>query len=316
VATIEEGIVFEYCEKLYREIEAHDGGYYPSKHESYSYTEVAAHFKISENEVSRIYNKYNKQATDIEVEKINKLPPPLRKKAMEKRVRGILLNNRDLPFYKQEGSPSVELPEALEVLNSEYHKSVETIANCGWTIPLDIDVKRFNELLSILNDDVAIDKYFTEYYSKRLVRLICRKISKAIEIEAQKVKFNECINAYEKGMYSVCLTTLITILEGFIFLFCDQPNDTRVMRICKFHADEEMKRKNNIRGLCWLSMYEYTKVLYQKSDFTQPEPIKLNRHWLQHGRTEKTVEKTDCIRVLNALSTLVIIKQADNALTS
>ncbi len=105
---------------------------------------------------------------------------------------------------------------------------------------------------------------------------------------------------------------MLTILEGLISSFGDDPQDIRVMRICKFHADEEKANKNGIKSLCWLSMYEYTKILYQKSDFLQPEPIKLNRHWIQHGRTEKTAENTDCIRVFNALSTLVVIKRAQN----
>lgn len=53
------------------------------------------------------------------------------------------------------------------------------------------------------------------------------------------------------------------------------------------------------------------KYCIQKSDFTKEEPLEINRHWIEHGRTEKIYTKMDCIKVINALSTLTIIKQND-----
>jgi hypothetical protein len=35
------------------------------------------------------------------------------------------------------------------------------------------------------------------------------------------------------------------VLEGFISTFGDNPQDVRVMRICKYHADDEMQKKKN-----------------------------------------------------------------------
>lgn len=104
------------------------------------------------------------------------------------------------------------------------------------------------------------------------------------------------------------MTTLTTILEGFISTFGDNPKDVRIMRICNFHAVEERNNGNKIKSLCWQSMYEYTQILFEKSDFSQTEPDKTNRHWLVHGRTSLIGDKLNCIRVINALSTLSNLK--------
>lgn len=308
-ATIEESTVFEYCQRVFRELAERDGGYSPSQHDKPAFSKTAEHFLISEAEVDRIFNEYSKQAADIEMEQIKKMPPALRKRVIEQRVSDIFRNNRDLPYYKLEGPPSEELPDALDIISGEYRTLVEAIAQSGWTIPLSIDIRRFEELKKLVGDDAAIENYFVDYYNGRELRLMFRKIKRVLEGTAQQAIFSECIDAFEKGMFAVCLTTLLTVLEGFISVFGDDPQDIRVMRVCKFHADEEMQKKNNIKSLCWLSMYEYTKILYQKSDFTQPEPNTINRHWIQHGRTGKSAESTDCLRVLNAISTLTSIKQ-------
>lgn len=309
MATIEESAVFEYCEKLFRELDDRDGGYFPSKHDGYVFNQTALNFHISEEEVGRIYNEYSRHAANLEIEKINRLPKAIRKNVMMKRAGNIIKNNRDLPFYKLEGPPSEEIQSSLDILSDEYRLLVESVAHLGWTIPLNIDINRFDELKQIVGDDNELDKYFTQYYNGREFRLMCRKISKAIENPARQTIFNECVKSYESELYSVCLTTLLSFLEGFISLFGDNPQDVRVMRICSFHAEDEKVKKNNIKSLCWLSMYEFTNVLFKKSDFSQPEPDTINRHWIQHGRTGKSGERTDCLRVFNAVSTLTSIKQ-------
>lgn len=311
MATVEESAVFEYCQGVFRKLDERDGGYYPSRHDKPAFSQTAEHFSISEAEVDRIFNEYSKQAADIEMEKIKRMPPALRKKVMEQRAKDIFRNNRDLPYYKLEGPPSEELTDALDILSDEYRVLVETIAQSGWTLPLSIDIRRFEELKKLVGDDVAIESYFVDYYNGRELKLMCRKINRVLEGTAQQAIFTECIAAFEKGMYAVSLTTLLTVLEGFISVFGDNPQDIRVMRVCKFHADDEMQKKNNIKSLCWLSMYEYTKILYQTSDFSQPEPSTrtINRHWIQHGRTGKSAERIDCLRVFNALSTLASIKR-------
>lgn len=316
MATIEESKVFEYCEELFTELKKKDNGYYPSKHDNYVISETAKHFSISELEVNRIYDEYTKQVADIQIKKINKLPLPLRRKKILQYGADIIKENKDLPYYKIEGSPTRGLPRHGDVIYNDLSSLVTQIAQSGWTIPLNIDIKRFDELKNIADDSAKLDKFFINYYDGKEFRLICRKISKAIESYnvGRKNVFEECIKAYESQLYSACATTLIATLDGFISIFGDDPKNVRMMRICNFNAQKEKDSQKEIKSLCWLSMYECIKIIFTPSEFDKAEPETMNRHWLEHGRTQKVNTQTDCLKLFNALSTLTIIKQNENGL--
>lgn len=313
MATIEESRVFEYCEQLFSDLKKQDGGYYPSKHDEFVISETAKHFSISISEVDRIYHEYTKQSADIQMKKINRLPLPLRKKVMLQYGADIMKENKDLPFHKSEGAPSKELPRHGDVLYNDLSALTEKIARAGWTIPLNIDIKRFEELKNIANDNEKLDNFFTKYYNGKEFKLICRKISKAIESYncGRKDVFLECIDAYEKHLYSACATTLVATLDGFISVFGDDPKNVKMMRICNFNAQKERDAQKDIKSLCWLSMYEYVKMVFTPSDFDKDEPESINRHWLEHGRTQKVNTQIECLKLFNAFSTLTTIKQSE-----
>jgi len=307
-----EGAVFEYCEQVFNELHEKDGGYCPSKHDNVTFERAAKQFDISIAEVDRIYNDYSKLAADIEAKKIAKLPKAVQNKVRMRRMQDILLNNKDLPFHIKEGEPSEQLPQAQNVISDEYFDMAIAIAKNGWTIPLSIDIKNFNELKECINDSEKIDAFFKNFYKQGILNATCRKIKQTFSNAGQQQRFDECVSIYKQGMYSTCLTTLVSVLEGYISSFGDDPKDVRVMRICQFHSGEEQKNNRIIKSLCWLSMYEYTHILFDKQHFDQSEPAEQNRHWILHGRTSKIGEKNDCLRLFNALSTLACIKSSEH----
>lgn len=311
MATIEESKVYEYYLGVFDELESQDGGYFPSKHDHVALSKTATHFSISESEASRIFDEFNKKAADLEIEKVNKLPLPARKMFLRKRAHDILCNNHDLPFYKYEGEPSDELTNPLDILTEQYQILIKTLAQNGWTIPLSIDIKRFDELKSQIDSDEAINAFFKKYYSGKEFRYICRKAKKMIPEGAQQKTFEECINSYNNKQFNVCRPALISVLEGMISEFNADPKDVRVKHVCDSKAKAEIASKNNIKGLCWISMYEFTNVIYDKSDFSQNEPSSMNRHWIEHGRTNRIDDGTDCLKLFNAISTMAHIKSCD-----
>lgn len=236
--------------------------------------------------------------------KINRLPKEKRKAAMMRKMQDIVLNNKDLPFYKIEGEPVEPIVPATDIIEEEFKDTVSKIAQAGWTIPLTIDVERFDELKGCIASQEDIDNFFSSFYTDDELENLYETIYNSITNLGQRKRFEECYIIFKQGLYSSCLTTLTTILEGFISTFGDDPKDVRIMRICNFHAEEERNKGNKIKSLCWQSMYEYAKLLFEKSDFSQSEPDETNRHWLVHGRTSIIGDKLHCIRLINALSTL------------
>lgn len=112
------------------------------------FEKTAEHFSISDENVRKIYDSYTKLAAQMEMLKIRRLPKKKQQAAMMRKMQDIVLNNKDLPFYKKEGEPSSPILPATITIEEELKAPVSNIANAGWTIPLTIDVEQLSELTS------------------------------------------------------------------------------------------------------------------------------------------------------------------------
>ncbi len=301
MAPVQNRDVFEFCEKLYNHLHKQDNGYYPHKHDPVVFQSASEKFDISVENAEKAFRSYKKIAANIEMMRINRLPKKKKQATLMKKMQDIVRNNKDLPFHILEGEPSEPLPMAMDLIEEEFSKPIENLAQYGWAIPLSINLEQLEQLKSHVTSQRDIDAFFEKYYSDQELKRLFQTISESLSNAGQQQRFNECCIVFKQGLYSICLTALITILEGKISSFGNDPTDVRVMRVCNFHAEEERKNDNKIKALCWKSIYEYTKILFVKSDFSQSEPSETNRHWLIHGRTGQIGEKIDCIRLFNAL---------------
>lgn len=313
MATIDEAKVFEYYQGVFDELETQDGGYYPSKHDPVALKKTAEHFNIDTSEASRIFDEYTKHTAELEMRELNRLPKAIRKKEMEKRIHNIICSNRDLPFFLSEGVPSENPLNPLDVLTNTYQNFIEIVADAGWTIPLDIDIRNFSDLSDSISGEADIDAFFSKYYTPAKIKLLKRRISRSISNQAQKCAFEESISAFEQEQYQICRLGLIPILEGLISLYNPNANDVRVMHVCDAQSKEARAKGKNIKALCWLSIYRFTKKFYEKSEFTSSEPDAMKRHWIEHGRTTRMADNVECLQLINAISTLACIIDADES---
>lgn len=165
MATFKDRDVFEFCEKLFEQLKKQDNGYFPHRHDKQVFDKAAEHFSINIDEVDRIYGSYTKLAAKVEMMKINRLPKAKRKAAMMRKMQDIMLNNKDLPFYKIEGEPSEPIIPATDIIEEEFKDCIAEIAQSGWTIPLTIDVERLDELRACSSNHTDIDAFFSAFYS-------------------------------------------------------------------------------------------------------------------------------------------------------
>ena len=229
MATFKDRDVFEFCEKLFEKLKKQDNGYFPHRHDKQVFDKAAEHFSISVDEVDRIYDSYTKLAAKAEMMKINRLPKAKRKAAMMRKLQDIVLHNKDLPFYKIEGEPSEPIIPATDIIEEEFKDSIAEIAQSGWTIPLTIDIERLDELRACSSNHTDIDAFFSTFYSDDELDDLYDTIYNSIDNLGQKKRFEECYIIFKQGLYSSCLTTLTTILEGAISTFGDDPKDVRIM---------------------------------------------------------------------------------------
>lgn len=311
---IEDGKICEFIEILYGQLNERDGGYYSDKHDKEVFETASIKFNIPISELNRIYNEFGEIAGNLTVENLNKLPKDSRKKRTEEYLINILKNNKDLSFYEIEGAPSKPVKSGILIINENYKKLAETIGENGWTIPMAMGLKKFEELYN-LNKDVdnnGYDSFFLKYYNKNNFKSMKKHINASSITSTQKQSFNECIDAYNRGHYLVCITTLITVLEGVLSVYNTNKSNIQMMSLCRKNMDSTEHEGKLIGHLIWVSFYSFITQLYKKSDFNNNEPTSINRHWLLHGRSETEWTSSDCLRVFNAIYTLISIRKYEN----
>lgn len=298
---INKWLIYEYCENLYDKYSKDDGGYYPSKHDKKVFEEASKHFDISLDKVKKIYNDMSKISANKWIKKKGKIS----KDDSLKYLSDIVKNNRDLPFYKLEGPPKENIENGTKIINEEYLKISEHIGKLGWSIPFIMGLNELEKLKNSEKVEDSIDEFFIGFYNDRNLKLMVKHINKSNINCTLKTLFNQCIENYNKSNYLICLSSSITILEGVLSQFSTDKKDIRMIKVCRENMESTKESNKLIKHLVWVSFYNFINKLYEKSSFDSDEPNVINRHWLLHGRTQTDWGKSDCLRVFNAIYTVV-----------
>lgn len=305
MAGLEHASVYEFAINLYDELEEKDGGYFPSKHDKIVLETTSNKYNISIEETTKIFNSFEDVAIKKQLKDINKLPPKQRVEKRKEMLMNILKNNKDLGLHEIEGPPTEPIQSGLVIINQEYRTIAEGIGKHGWTIPMSMGLSTLDKLNKKDIDTETYDMFFSDYYTSRVFQMMVKHVN-ASQIVASKIKlFNECVDSYQEGKYSLCVTALLTILEGILVNFADKKNKTKMLDVCKGNMDRTENEKKLIRHLIWISFYNFIDNLYKSSNFEGNEPDVINRHWILHGRTETEWKSQDCLRLFNAIYTLV-----------
>lgn len=312
MATISNGSVYEYIESMYDELEKFDGGYYPSKHDKQVFELAAKKFDIEADKAESIYQGYQEIVGQKLVSRLNRLPMKQRVKKHNEMLSNIVKNNRDLPFAEIEGPATEGVISGVNIIYEEYSDIATKIGENGWTIPMSMGLSRLDMLKSRDINNEALDDFFLEYYTPKLFKLLIKHVNNSDINDTLKGLFNDCISVYKEGKYLMCSTSLLTIIEGTLCEFGDDKTDIRMMRICRFNMDKTKSDKKIINHLVWISFFSFVSSLYKKSNFNKVEPIKINRHWILHGRTQNSLIKADCLRLFNFIYALITMKKYDD----
>lgn len=310
MANLEDGRIYEFIENKYSELRNRDGGYYATKHDQEVFKEASIKFNMSIGELGKIYNRFQDISTRKQIDKLNKLPKALRDKKRLEMMGDILKNNRDLAFYELEGDPVNPIKSGLTIINEEYRELAKKIGENGWTLPMIMGLSKFEKLFAASNsgEDVSIyDNFFNEFYNSKNLKLMIKHINNSPIIDIRKQLFNDCVEAYENKKYLLCINSLVPILEGILSEFDDDKTNIRMMKVCKKNVDDTERENKLIVNLAWISFYSFISILYKQSKFDDNEPTLVNRHWILHGRTEREYGKEDCLRLFNAIYTIVAI---------
>lgn len=207
--------------------------------------------------------------------------------------------------------------KAWEALLSEWdsvtnpHRKAELLGEYGWTLPMSMSPFQLHEILE-LNDPALIEAEFVKYYSQdngSTYARLSRKLLSSPDLALWRDLLDQCCRAYERGEYLIAVPSLLTVLEGAI----------AVPENAKFVGGEDRKRyfeekiaaapSDSVTQYMWRSVGTFVKMLFQKKTFGTPPPAQLNRHWILHGRDTPDWGRADCLRLFQAIETIISLRR-------
>ena len=183
----------------------------------------------------------------------------------------------------------------------------------GWTLPAELPITAINALGN--GDELDdVNSFMEEFYcfdDYRNMKVMIKGIQESKIKEGLKKLLTECWDAFQSGMYAICATSLLSVIEGILSEFSEDKRDVRMIKVCQEHVDAFPPDGSTIMKHVWISYNQFIRNLYKKSDFTAEEPDDINRHWLLHGRSDFEVEEIECIRLFNAVHSLCMISNKE-----
>jgi hypothetical protein len=189
----------------------------------------------------------------------------------------------------------------------DHEKSFLYIADCGWTLP---DWIGLSELRSLhLKSAEELDRYFVEGFmanDAENLKELGKRLKEIPRLSQWHPLIDDIIASIEAGRHRVAIPTTLTIMDGYLAgalvnASLATPTVTtpfKVLREAKWHEDDTFDAVFWNAGIIFLSR------VFAKSDFTQPEPTFINRHWILHGRASVDWALSDALRLVNSLTTL------------
>ncbi|MEC0453207.1 hypothetical protein [Bacillus subtilis] len=223
--------------------------------------------------------------------------------------------------FKEILSESRLVVDTETIIHEDLKPVLNHTANFGWTyvdhLPAD---ELFSKELLDLNKD-QIDEHFMSLYSEAnkykedflgtAKQFVFENVN---EIHHDLLK--EMYMAFEKGLYKLCIPSAILIIEGEISDIA-QSSDVGKRLITKWET--KLRKKNNSKfdkektdfmDIATYSLIKYlSERLFIGHEFEDDRLDLLNRNWILHGRDDSSLwSKTDVVRLLNTICTVVTIK--------
>lgn len=187
--------------------------------------------------------------------------------------------------------------EELDDLNSRY----TAWGKYGWTLyPLTLD-EEFQTVPETLQqaDDLALSSYTEESISDLYEEILrCSNVLKD--------DFEEAYSEYSSGKYRVCALILFSLIERCLITTQSLDPSMRENRkvsgggVKNFSRQLNSTHSANMFIYVWLletNVLACLEAVYQSSPNFQHEPDLINRHFIEHGMSNRKTTKTECTKL-------------------
>lgn len=189
-------------------------------------------------------------------------------------------------------------------LEQQFIDATKKLAGFGWTVPSAIIPREFFEI-SASHDRTTVDARFVDFH--RRAGCVRSSAMSSVRLARWRPLLRQCLDSHGRGDYLICVPALITALEGAIAF----PEGIAFVRGSERRAFFNSKIADCLNDLLtralWESMDIFVSNLFEQAPFDAVKPLRLNRHWILHGRDTLDWTEADVLRLFQALDTLGLI---------
>ena len=177
------------------------------------------------------------------------------------------------------------------------------------------------ELQELVLASTDINKTLSEYHQNSNYSHIADTAEKCLAhplIIPYSSLFKQSYDAFAEGKTELSCMGLVPIIDGLLPLNTSTGGMTnfkkRVNNLYdKVIQNEELATDEYNLFILYTTFKNAVDILIGSSDFSQPEPDYLNRHWLMHGRSVKPKTKLDCIKLINIVYGMILLQDLANS---
>lgn len=196
-----------------------------------------------------------------------------------------------------------KLVASFDSVASKLEDNARELGKSGWTMPMWAPIEVLADLVQFT--DQQRDSIFLREYSLRQKEREKQLFSGLLDTPALlhwRPLLAECIDVYRKRKYRAAVPSLLTVVEGAVVsttnLSSRKPGPKGVA------AQGVRTRDPGVIRTAWVSVEAFVGEVFCDRNFSGPRPSLINRHWICHGRDVPEWDRTDCLRLFQALDTI------------
>jgi hypothetical protein len=181
----------------------------------------------------------------------------------------------------------------------------------GWTVPTWEALPSVRSIVLNVPPE-ELDAFFASLYSRRFreqEREMLRELPARPLLTRWSPLLQEVVKSYRKRHYLVAIPALLAVFEGAL---AEAGDTIKSKQTASVIAKGRVRRLDaGVERLAWVSLVGFCSTVFRTDHvFSGPAPDRLNRHWVQHGRSEPTWTRVDCLRMFQALDTLATLTRS------
>lgn len=198
----------------------------------------------------------------------------------------------------------LNIPEISDEEREQLLQSYEKWGKYGWTIPPSANINCF---------DICPN---TQFEADKIALQNCKQadmdrvFENLLTICVRKKDLKEAIDCYENGNYKACALLLFAIIDSRIIRLQNRNEKMAVGigAVAKFK--KKVKKENADKEVFFLALqcaniFACLFSVFDDTDNFKKKTKVINRNYLDHGMSSKTVRKKDCIKLFLLLYNLL-----------